>query len=314
MLYLQIDPVGALAAATASIDQSLKLIKRVSTAIEIHKNGRKDLEFIFEDLSSIAQAIELVQTVEEIRTNGVLKALANMLKHAEKLDDHVQQVKKKSSTGSSFRRAAHHFMTGPEDLDQANRMVNELATLKTTLILHIQVAHVGLVVQNDEDKRQNPGCTHMLNSSVLHEVNQIIEQRLGKGQGLKIAEVFRRKSADGDGMIRLTQEEYECLVFHSFDENQSNQELGTIRVANNQTFDQALQINGYISDDWMEFAQNLTIEDNEARNQSIQVNVPTSRQDFAALLAVRNKTLEMMPSSGWAPAPLMPKQTIRSLE
>ncbi|KAH7258904.1 uncharacterized protein BKA55DRAFT_561760 [Fusarium redolens] len=309
-----IDPIGAVAAATATIDQSLKLIRRVSTAIEIHKNGRKDLEFICNDLSSIAQVIELVQTIKEIRTKGVLKALANMLKHAEKLDNHVQQVKKKSSTGSSCRRVAHHFMTGPEDLEHANRMVTELATLKATLILHIQVAHVGLVVQNDQDKQENPGCTHMLDSSVLHEVNQVVEHRLGKGQGLKIAEVLQGKSPDDDGMIRLTQEEYECLIFYSLDESQSNQELGTIRVANNQTFDQALQINGFISDDWMEFAQNLTIEDNEARNQSIQVNVPTKRQDFTALLAVRNKTLEMMPSSGWAPAPLMPKQTIGSLE
>ncbi|EWZ80883.1 hypothetical protein FOWG_15216 [Fusarium oxysporum f. sp. lycopersici MN25] len=237
-----------------------------------------------------------------------------MLKHAEKLHDHVQQVKKKSNTGSTFRRAAHHFMTGPEDLEHTNRVVKELASLKTTLILHIQVAHVGLVVQNDQDKRANPGCTHMLDSSVLHEVNQVVEQRLGKGQGLKIAEVLRGKSADDDGMIRLSQEEYECLVFHSLDDSQSNQELGTIRVANNQTFDQALQINGFISDDWMEFTQNLTIEDNEARNQSIQVNVPTSRQDFVALLANRNQTLEMMPSSAWAPAPLMPKQNIRSLK
>jgi hypothetical protein len=37
----------------------------------------------------------------------------------------------------------------------------------------------------------------MLDSSVLHEVNQVVEQRLGKGQGLKIAEVLRGKSADG---------------------------------------------------------------------------------------------------------------------
>ncbi|KAF5637757.1 hypothetical protein F52700_4459 [Fusarium sp. NRRL 52700] len=263
-----IDPIGAVAAATASIDQSLKLIRRVSTAIEIHKNGRKDLEFIFNDLSSIAQVIELVQTIEEIRTKGVLKALSNMLKHAQKLDDHVQQVKKKSSTGSSLRRAAHSFMAGPEDLEHTSRVVKELASLKTTLILHIQVAHVGLVVQNDQDKRAN--CIHMLDSSVLHEVNQLVEQRLGKGQGLKIAEVLRGKSADGDGMIRLTQEEYECLVFHSLDDSQSSQDPVTIRVANNQTFDQALQINGFISDDWMEFAHNLTIEDNEARNQSIQ--------------------------------------------
>ncbi|KAF5592322.1 uncharacterized protein FSUBG_10217 [Fusarium subglutinans] len=296
MSYLQIDPVGAIAAATASIDQSLKLIRRVSTAIEIHKNGRKDLEFIFNDLFSIAQVIELVQTIEEIRTKGVLKALANMLKHAEKLDDHIQQVKKKSSTGSSLRRAAHHFMTGPEDLEHTTRVVNELASLKTTLILHIQVAHVGLVVQNDQDKRANPGCTHMLDSSLLHEVNHIVEQRLG------------------DGMIRLTQEEYECLVFHSLDDSQLIQELSTIRVANNHSFDQALQINAFISDDWAEFAHNLTVEDNEARNQSIQVNVPTRTQEFANVLASRNKMFEMMPSSAWAPTPLMPKQSFRSLE
>ncbi|KAF4332075.1 hypothetical protein FBEOM_14136 [Fusarium beomiforme] len=237
-----------------------------------------------------------------------------MLKHAEKLDDHIQQVKKKSITGSSFRRVAHHFMTGPEDLEHTNRMVMELTTLKATLILQIQVAHVGLVVQNNREKRENTSCTHMLDSLVLNEVNQVVEQRLGKGQGLKIAEVLRGKSPDDDGMIHLTQEEYECLIFHNLDENQSNQELCTIRVANNQTFDQALQINGFISDDWMELAQNLTIENNEARNQSIQVNVPTKRQDFAQLLAVRNKTLEIMPSSGWAPTPLMPKQAIGSLE
>ncbi|KAG4272618.1 hypothetical protein FPRO04_10360 [Fusarium proliferatum] len=275
-----IDPVGAIAAATASIDQSLKLIRRVSTAIEIHKNGRKELEFIFNDLSSIAQVIELVQTIEEIRTRGVLKALANMLKHAEKLDDHIQQVKKKGSTGSSLRRAAHHFMTGPEDLEHTNRVVNELASLKTTLILHIQVAHVGLVVQNDRDTSAKPGCTHMLDSSVLHGVNHIVEQRLGKGQGLKIAEFLRDRSADSDGMIRLTQEEYECLVFHSLDDSQCNQELGTIRVANNQTFDQALQINGFITDDWMEFSHNLIIEDNEARNQSIQKQNARSDAEF----------------------------------
>ncbi|KAF4451549.1 hypothetical protein F53441_5506 [Fusarium austroafricanum] len=314
MLYLQIDPIGAAAAASATIDQSLKFIRRVSTAIEIHKNGNKDLEFIFNDLCSITQVIELVEAIDEIKTKGVLKALANMRKHAEKLDDHVQQVKKKSNTGSSLRRAANHFMTGPEDLEHTNRMVTELTTVKATLILQIQVAHVGLVVQNEQEKRKNPGCTHMLNSLVLHEVNQVVEQKLGKGQGLKIAEVLRGKNPDDNGMIHLTQEEYECLILYNSRDNQPNKELSTIRVTNNHTYDQALQINGFISDDWVEFAQNLTIENNQARNQSIQVNVPTERQDFAALLAVRNKTLEMMPSSGWAPVPPMPRQAITSPE
>ncbi|RGP60640.1 hypothetical protein FSPOR_10520 [Fusarium sporotrichioides] len=309
-----IDPIGAVAAATATIDQSLKLIRRVFTAIEIHKNGSKDLEFICNDLSSITEVIQLVQEIDEIRTKGVLISLSNMLKYAEKLDDHVQQVKNKSRTGSSFRRVTQHFMTGPEELERINKMVMELTTLKATLILQIQVAHVGLVVPNDQDRRENPDCTPMLDSSVLNYVNQHVEHRLGKGQGLKIAEVLRGKSPDDNGMIHLSQEEYECLVIHNLDENQSDQENGTIRVANNQTFDQALQVNGFITDDWMEFTQNLIIERNEARNQSIQVNVPTKRQVFAELLAARNKTFEIMPSSAWAPTPLMPKQAIGSPE
>jgi hypothetical protein len=309
-----IDPVGALAAATATIDQSLKLIRRVSTAIEIHKNVSKDLEFICNDLSSITQVIELVEAIEQIRTKGVLKSLVNMLKCAKRLDDHVQQVMKKSRTGSSFRRVTQHFITGPEELEHINKMVTELTTLKATLILQIQVAHVGLVVPNDQDRRKNPQCTHMLDSLILHHVNQRVELRLGKGQGLKIAEVLRGKSPDDHGMIHLSQEEYECLIIHDLDENQSNQDRGTIRVADNQTFDQAFQVNGFISDDWMELNQDLIIERNEARNQSIQVNVPTEKQVFAELLAVRHKTLEMMPNSAWAPTPLMQKQAIGSPE
>ncbi|KAL4723009.1 hypothetical protein ACLX1H_010250 [Fusarium chlamydosporum] len=192
-----IDPIGAAAAATATIDQSLRLIRRVSTAIYIYKNDRKDLQFIYDDLISIAQVIELVEAIQEIRTKGVLKALSNMRNHAEKLDSHVQRVKTKSSTGSPLRRATQHFMTGPEDLERANRMVTELGTLKATLILQIQVAHVGLMVQKVGDKREGSSCTHMLDSSVLYDVNQIIETRLGKGQGLKIAEVLQRKNPDG---------------------------------------------------------------------------------------------------------------------
>jgi hypothetical protein len=64
----------------------------------------------------------------------------------------------------------------------------------------------------------------------------------------------------------------------------------------------------------MELNQDLIIERNEARNQSIQVNVPTEKQVFAELLAVRHKTLEMMPNSAWAPTPLMQKQAIGSPE
>ncbi|KAM0541102.1 hypothetical protein ACHAPJ_013383 [Fusarium lateritium] len=274
---MHIDSVGATAAATATIDQSLKLILRVTTAIDHYKHGNSRLEVVCKDFCSTTEIIELVEKLEALRTKGVLKAVANMLKHAKALDRHVERVKEKSSTGSSIRRMAYQFMSGPEELECTNKMVEGLTALKATLIPQIQVAHVGLIVEMDRERQNNSGCTHMLCSVVLNQVNQVVEQRLRKGKGLKIAEVLQGKKPDGDGMIRLTKEEYECLIFDPSDEDDGNNQLGTIRVPDNRTFDRALQINGFVDEDWKEFTQNLIMENNEARNQGIQVNVPIKK-------------------------------------
>ncbi|KAF4957361.1 hypothetical protein FSARC_11323 [Fusarium sarcochroum] len=314
MPILQIDPVGATAAATATIDQSLKLIRRVTTAIDYYKNGNSRLEVLYEDLCSTTEVIDLVYKLEALRTKGVLKAVANMLKHAKELDVHVQHVREKSGTGSPIKRMAYQFMSGPEEMECTNKMVAELTALKATLILQIQVAHVGLFMEKGREQQNNSGCTHMLNSVVLHQVNQVVEQRLGKGKGLKIAEVLQGKKPDVDGMIRLTKEEYECLIFHPSGEDDANNQLGTIRVADNRTFDQALQINGFVDEEWKEFTQNLIIENNEARNQGIQVNVPIKKDIFDRLLAERRFTIQSMAGPGqWQQPPPMPQQQINGL-
>lgn len=86
---------------------------------------------------------------------------------------------------------------------------------------------------------------------------------------------------------------------------------GTIRVANNRTIDQALQINGFVDDSWVDFTQNITIEDNEAKDQSIQVNTPIKLDTFDKLIATRNKTIEAIASSSqWSQPPPMPQQSM----
>lgn len=312
-----IDPVGAAAAATATIGQSLDLIRRVTTTIDIYKNGNESLEYLCKDLRSVTEIIELVQALEALRTKGVLKALANMLKHAQKLDKHINGVMDKSKTGSPVRRFTHQFMKGPEEIESTNKMVAELTTLKATLILQIQVAHVGLFVERSQEQQNDSGVTHVLNSVVLHQVNHAVEQRLGKGKGLKIAEVLQGKEPDGDGMIRLTKEEYECLIIHPSSEDNANNQQGTIRVANNRTIGQALQINGFVDDSWTEFTHNLTIEHNEAQDQSIQINNPINEGTFNRVLAARNAGLQIhaMGSSGqWPhPPPMPPQQPMNGL-
>ncbi|KAI5457340.1 hypothetical protein BGZ63DRAFT_428057 [Mariannaea sp. PMI_226] len=294
-------------AATATIDQSLRLIHRVTAAIDNHKNGNKRLEFLCQDLSSTTEVIKLVQALEDLWTKGVLKSLNNMLKHAQELELHVLSVKKKSSTGHSFRQMAYQFMSGPGELERTNKMVAELMTLKATLILQIQVAHVGLTVGKDQEKQN-----HFVNSVILHKVNEAVEMKLGKGKGLKIAEVLQGKKPDGNGMIYLTKEEYECLLLHESDEDDASKELGTIRVANNLTTDQALQINGFIDDGWQNISPNfdLTIEHNKSHNESIQVNGPIQAGNLAQVLNARNETIQVTREGQWPQSPPMPQQSM----
>lgn len=284
-----IDPVGATAAATATIGQSLELIRRVTTTIDLYKNGNQNLEYLCSDLRSTTDTIELVQALEPLRTKGVLMALANMLKHAQKLDKHINGVKEKSSTGSSLRRMAYQFMNGPEELEATNKMVAELTTLKATLILQIQVAHVGLSVDGSQGGQSGPNGTHVLDSFVLHQVNQIVEQRLGKGKGLKIAEVLQGKEPDEDGMIRLTKEEYKCLVLQPLGEYEASNERCTIRIANNKADDDAFQVNGPVD---TEVTHDHTIEQNQALGHSTQINGSMGGDAFAKALASRKTGIQ----------------------
>ncbi|RSM17166.1 hypothetical protein CDV31_004059 [Fusarium ambrosium] len=307
-----IDPVGATAAATATIGQSLELIRRVNTTIDLYKNGNARLEYICKDLCGTIEIIELVENLDALRTKGILKALENMLKHAEELDVHVKRVKEKYGTGSPFRRVLNQFMSGPEELEYTDKMVAELTTLKATLILQIQVAHVDLFVKRGQGQEGDAGFTHVLDSVVLHQVNQAVEQRLGKGKGLKIAEVLQDKKPDENGMIRLTQEEYDCLVFHSSGEDGANSQQGTIRVANNKAGEDALQVNGFVDDAWVGFNHNLTIEHNEAQGRATQINNPINQVTFRNVLEARTRALEIKARASqgqyWPPPPPMPPQ------
>ncbi|RSL41199.1 hypothetical protein CEP53_012894 [Fusarium sp. AF-6] len=289
-----VDLVGAAAAATATISQSLELIRRVTTTIDLYKNGNENLEYLCNDLRSTTDIIELVQALEPLRTKGVLMALTNMLKHAQKLDKHINGVKEKSSTGSSLRRMAHQFMNGPEELEATNKMVAELTTLKATLILQIQVAHVGLSVDGSQGGQNGPNGTHVLDTFVLHQVNQIVEQRLGKGKGLKIAEVLQGKEPDEDGMIRLTKEEYKCLVLQPLGEYEASSERCTIQIANNKADDDALQVNGPVD---TEVTHDHTIEHNRALGRSTQINGSMGGDAFAKALESKKTVIQNQPTS-----------------
>ncbi|EEU38291.1 uncharacterized protein NECHADRAFT_77108 [Fusarium vanettenii 77-13-4] len=305
------DIFGAAAAATAIIGQSLNLIRRVTSTIKHYKSHDERLECIYNDLSGIIDIIELVENLEPLRTPRVSSAVNNMLGHAEKLDLHVQSLKEKHSTRSPARQVINQLMDGAQDLEDTKKMVGELTTLKATLMLEIQVVNIRLFVERDQTQQNESGCTYVLNKAFLQQVNQAVEQRLGKGNGLRILELLQRKTPDGaysilpchhtrvdqfpctgNGMICLTKEEYEDLASYPLGENDVNSQPGPTQVLENTCDDRAFQVNGSVSDIGAEVTHAQTIKGNQARGQSIQMNGSMDGNALGQMLASRNKTME----------------------
>lgn len=283
------EALGATAGATALIGQSLNLIRRVTSTIKHFKNHDSRLECIYNDLSGIIEIIELVGKVEPLGTARVSNAVKNMLEHAKKLDLHIQDLKEKHSK-STARQVMNQLMDGSQDLEDTKRMIDELTTLKATLILEIQVVHMCLFVKRGQAQQNDSGCPYTVNSDFLRHFSQAVEQKLGKEKGHRIAEVLQRKQPDDDGMIHLTTEDYNCLVSDPLGEDEANSQRDPIRVAENTSTDDATQVNGSVGD--AEITHIQTIERNEASGQSFQVNGAMNGDAFGKLLESRSKPIE----------------------
>ncbi|KAH7125951.1 hypothetical protein EDB81DRAFT_698417 [Dactylonectria macrodidyma] len=287
------DPISAAAAGTEAVKLCLELVRRVTTAIDLQKTGNSKLDTICNDLNSVRDVVKLVEGQEQLKTKGVLKAVTNIQKITMNVDKHVERVRGKSTAGSKARQITHQFMKGPGEWEILRVMMINLTAAKATLSLHIQLAHVGLMVA------QGHGNVSVVNINVLKATNQNVEKFLGAGKGLVIAEVFKDKQPDEKGMIYLTSEECDALPFADIDPSDAGGQPGTIEVLNNRTYDQALQINGLVGEKvWSKFKSNLVIENNEARGFSTQINVPTNKGTWDDALQNRLEMAKIVTAAG----------------
>ncbi|KAH7009758.1 hypothetical protein EDB80DRAFT_713814 [Ilyonectria destructans] len=274
------DPVSAAAAGTEAIKLCLDLVRRVSTAIDLQKTGNAKLKTISDDLTSVSDVIKLVNAQKELKTKNVLKAVTNIQKITNNVGEYVEHVKRKSTTGSKARQITYQFMNGPGEWETLSVMMIHLTAAKATLSLHIQMAHVGLTTT------PGPRTVNVVNIKVLGDVNQKVEKKLGRG--LLIAEVFKDKKPDTEGMIYLTSDECDALPFAEADPNDGIIPAGTLQVLNNRTFDQALQINAMVGrETGSKLNHNLIIENNEARGSSTQLNAPMKDDSLKDVLQNR---------------------------
>lgn len=75
------------------------------------------------------------------------------------------------------------LIRGPRDNARLNGIMHDLHLAKGSLILKIQVAHVGLT--------RSVGDAVLVNCEIVERVNAVLQQILGEGKGLRIADLLR---------------------------------------------------------------------------------------------------------------------------
>lgn len=127
--------------------------------------------------------IQLVKDEKALQTAAVASKLANI----ESIGNKLMEILHTLSPGDkgSMRQFGHQLVHGSRDEKTLGEIMNELSGAKESLSLRIQVANVGL-------SRTANGAL-VANAAVVERIDLHLQQILGEGRGLKIAELLKRQ-------------------------------------------------------------------------------------------------------------------------
>lgn len=98
-----------------------------------------------------------------------------------------------SGKKSISRQLAHQLISGSKDEEHFDNIVKRMNTAKTNIILHVQVASVGLT----RDAQSNI----VANTAEISHLDRTIRDLLGDGRGLRIASLLKDQPVNGKRLI-----------------------------------------------------------------------------------------------------------------
>lgn len=94
---------------------------------------------------------------------------------------------------SISRQIAHQLTSGSKDEGHFDSIVKRMNTAKTDIIMHVQLASVGLT----RDGQSNI----VANTTEINQLDRTIRELLGDGRGLRIASLIKNQTLHGKHLI-----------------------------------------------------------------------------------------------------------------
>ena len=155
------------------------------------------MQLVAADLGNIFQSIDLIKRRKALQTSNVLVVVETIKKVTKDIDAHVQYVHWKLTQGSRTRQVAHQYMKGPGEWEKLSALVVGLNSCKMTLMVAIQMANPALALDEDQVIAGDEFPSPTVDSAMLDEINQDVEDTFGNGNGLIMNGVCRGREPDG---------------------------------------------------------------------------------------------------------------------
>ncbi|WDK12598.1 hypothetical protein CGRA01v4_03878 [Colletotrichum graminicola] len=156
------------------------------------------LNGVIGDVKSTLAVLELLAAEPELRQNHVNKAAHRVAKSGRDLYSLIENLKDKSQNGGGFHKFMDQLRHGPGEQQKLETSRRELGESKTTLILALQMAQVGLI------KLMGKGDI-IVNVEVVTKVDQRVQSCPGLEEGLRLAKLLPHRAwEDEKGKLHLT--------------------------------------------------------------------------------------------------------------
>lgn len=284
--------VSVLQNTTALFEQAFRILRRLRAAYERQKNIVDVLNRHETELKSLKTIVGIIEDEDELQIDAVALELGRVKDVQERLKDLL--VSLDPNNKGRVNQIARQFVQGSGDEKKLTVIMNELGTVKQTLLLRIQVAQVGVI------RGMKEGL--IANAEVIQRIDESLRQ-VSNCEGLRIARLLKDRIPAGelsaekklaiqlliptdDGTVSISAEELAAVVSIDSDASSDNRTLvdesempfhhlplrDGRHVLHNKAIDDSVQINAAIERDlWKDFSH-VSIRNNESEGRAVQVN------------------------------------------
>lgn len=232
--------------------------------------------------------INIIDKEEALRIDSIAEPVRLLKQKVEELNAVILDLDAKSKTGGGFRRFMEISWSVYDEKNRMDTMKSRINDSKSTLILALQQAQVGIV--------RSIGDRVNVNADTVYRVQKLLEECLEVRKGLRITELLRARGERVDsGIWQLREEDLTLLVEQAPPYPQERQLIERLFDGNKVTSGSILftDVGKDGGDDYsVAHVDRVEARNNEVNDRSLFAAGPTSFHNISRLMTLHRRLNE----------------------